>query len=358
MSRIGILVFGGLVLIGAVCRGEEAKRAPVPSLIGKTASNVVVRIDGKDIYAEDIGRAAKAELILRMNKLRKNSVGSREMAIFGSRCLHGTGMIIGAAVVSRYFRDNQLTISSNQLAAVTKSFERQFGVRSKKLKRWHNVNDLKFMLGKNAFRVDEMIGESARYEVVTNHIISKAGIDISDEMVTNRLERIAKYNANMVLTNALIFAQATNVWKRIVAKEITFEEAAKSFSEDENLPYGCGWGSFTTEQLRDEPQVLALLPSIKDGDITPPVESDGGLAILRKDPDDNEKTYTFSRVFFRLPMYFEKESAAEARALLRDQQEKAAIREALDRTAALIKIEYHSGTNTLKNVSIQDFNAL
>lgn len=374
MNRIALLVAAGLVIAG--CEKEPEKTpvvektpaastpapasssapTPTPASTSAPANDfIAVRIDGKNLTRRDIVRNGKVVLQLNLNKLRKTKVQKREIKAMERYCKAAVSKEIARTAVARYVSDRKLSIPTNTLKSVTRRFERQYGAYSRKLKRRHNINDLKYMLGKNAFRADEMIREMALYEVMTNDVVQSAGIVITDEMVKERQELIKRVNVRAAATNEYIFAKATNVWRKIVAKELTFEEAASKFSEDEYIQNGCEWGCFTRDQLDGEDGVLALLPTIKTGDITPPIESDGGLAILRKDEDDNNKTYSFSRVFFRLPYFYDEETPKQARAALREQKTTELIRAAMKENIDKLKIEYPNGTNLVWKLTSQDF---
>lgn len=374
MNRIALLVAAGLVIAGCEKEPEKApvvektpaastpapasSSAPTPTPASTSAPAndfIAVRIDGKNLTRRDIVRNGKVVLQLNLNKLRKTKVQKREIKAMERYCKAAVSKEIARTAVARYVSDRKLSIPTNTVKSVTRRFERQYGAYSRKLKRRHNINDLKYMLGKNAFRADEMIREMALYEVMTNDVVQSAGIVITDEMVKERQELIKRVNVRAAATNAYVFAKATNVWRKIVAKELTFEEAASKFSEDEYIQNGCEWGCFTRDQLDGEDGVLALLPTIKTGDITPPIESDGGLAILRKDEDDNNKTYSFSRVFFRLPYFYDEETPKQARAALREQKTTELIRAAMKENIDKLKIEYPNGTNLVWKLTSQDF---
>ena len=361
MRHIVLLVAMGLFFSGCdkqpATKSSTAERGPSQVSTNNQAvahDIVVVRIDGKDVTRSDVIRNAKVVLQLNMNKARKTKVRHREMQALERNCRSAVSREIAKAAVARYIFDRKLSVTTNVIKRVTRRFESQYGAMSKKLKRRHNLGDLKYMLGKNAFRADEMIMEMARFETMTSDVIRTANIVISDKMVTDRLEYIKRANARAAATNACVFAKATNIWKRIVSGELTFESAASKFSEDEYIREGCDWGCFSRDQLEGEDGVLALLPTIKPGDITPPIESDGGLAILRKDEDDSDKTYSFSRVFFRLPCFYEEETPDEARAVLRALESKELIQATIKDYIGKLRIEYPDGTNMVWKLTAQD----
>ena len=315
-------------------------------------SSVVVCIDGQPLTRRDVVRNGKVMLTLNMNKMRRTKIGKKDWEYLLRYCAEAAKREVGRAAVRRYLADHRLTPDSNVVARLTRAFARRYGVKSKKLKRWHTVDDLKYMLGTNAFRVDAEIRDRVDYATVTNAILAANPVVVTEPMVQKRLKEIADYNARAEATNAVVFARATNVWQKIVGKEITFEDAAKAYSEDAYLAYGCEWGLFTREQLSDEAEVLKLLPTLKVGDVTPPVESDGGLAILRMDASDDPDNVAFSRVFFRLPMFYTQETPAEARTALKEELSRERISETLKDVASKLKIEYPDGTNVFSSATL------
>ena len=315
-------------------------------------SSVVVCIDGQPLTRRDVVRNGKVMLTLNMNKMRRTKIGKKDWEYLSRYCAEAAKREVGRAAVRRYLADHRLTPDSNVVARLTRAFARRYGVKSKKLKRWHTVDDLKYMLGTNAFRVDAEIRDRVDYATVTNAILAANPVVVTEPMVQKRLKEIADYNARAEATNAVVFARATNVWQKIVGKEITFEDAAKAYSEDAYLAYGYEWGLFTREQLSDEAEVLKLLPTLKVGDVTPPVESDGGLAILRMDASDDPDNVAFSRVFFRLPMFYTQETPAEARTALKEDLSRELISETLKDVASKLKIEYPDGTNVFSSAAL------
>jgi len=371
MKRFALFLVAGLILAG--CEKESApESAPVAANSSPAAATnssptvaaspgpalandaVVVRIDGKDLTRGEILAQGKTVLLLNMNKARKTKIKKREIQALERYCKSAVWKEVAKAAVVRYVRDKGLEVPQDAISRATRKFESQYGARSRKLKRRHNLADLKYMLGKNAFRADYMIKDMALFEVMTNDVVKNAKIAITDEMIMERLAQIKEANKRAAATNEFVFAKATNVWSRIASGELEFEKAAVEFSEDEYIGEGCEWGTFTRDQLEGEDAVLALLPTLKTGDITPPVESDGGVAILRRDEDDSDKTYSFSRVFFRLPYFYDEETPEEARAALKDLKFHEAIQTAIKDSTAKLKVEYPEGTNLVWKITAKD----
>jgi len=364
MKSFVLFLVAGLFLAGCEKKPEPENASVTtnssPTVTASASSalsndTVVVRIDGKNLTRGEILARGKTVLLLNMNKARKTKIKKREIQALERYCKSAVWKEIAKAAVARYVTDKDLEVPQDAIRRATRRFELQYGARSRKLRRMHNVKDLKYMLGKNAFRADEMIMDMALFEVMTNEVAKTAEITITDKMVSDRLQQIKRSNERVAATNDLVFAKATNVWRRIVSGELEFERAASEFSEDEYIKDGCAWGTFSHDQLADEDAVLALLPTLKTGDITPPVASDGGVAILRKDEDDDGRTYSFSRVFFRLPYFYDEETPEEARAALKDLKFHEAIQKAIMDSAAKLKIEYPNGTNLVWKLTSQDF---
>lgn len=356
-AALFVLSLSGLGLARGEARNEaENGKAVVSNAVSAGVQDfVAVRIDGKDIRRSDVVRNGRVVLMLNMNKARKTKVKKREISAVERYCKSAVSHELAKAAVARYVSERNLSVSTGALQRATRKFERQYGAHSRKLKRRHNLGDLKYMLGKNAGRADEMILEMARYEVMTNDLISSSCIAVTDAMVAQRIQSVKNSNLRATATNEQVFAFATNVWRKITSGELTFEDAAGKYSQDEYINEGCEWGCFTREQLEDDAAVLALLPTLKTGDVTPPVESDGGLAILRKDEDDNPKTFSFSRVFFRLPYFYDEETPDEARRALLKEKETKLVQDTIKDYVGKLKVEYPSGTNLVWKLTAQDF---
>lgn len=335
----------------ALCAGALLASAQPPRFQIIPRTNAIVRIDGRDITKRDVERDAKMFMTLRMNKARRMKVSPTDRDFFRTYCKRADQVEISDACYAAYARAHGLTNSVEVIARITKQFEKRYGAYSKKLKRHHTLNDLKYMFGRNASRLDALINSAAMHQTVTNHILSTNPVVITDDMIKDRISEIANANKSREATNAWVYAHATNVWHEIANRKLTFEQAATNYSQDAYLSMGCEWGTFSRESLSDEKALLDLLPTLKRGDITPPIESDCGLAILRIDEIDENGSYTFSRVFFRLPVLFDLETAEQARSYLIKESEQKRIRSELDAVRAKMKIEYPSGTNLFEKGS-------
>lgn len=365
MMKRGALVVSLLVVAFAGCErqetpvrdGGEDQRTDIQSETNAVKHPIAVRIDGRDLTRKDIVRNGKVLLILNMNKMRVTAIKQKEWGYLNNYCKNAVRHEIQTAAVANYVKERKLTADTNLVATVVKAFERRYGIRSKKLKRWHRLDDFRYILGKNASRIDAEIKERVDYELMMRNLLQERKIEVSESDVEERLRQISAYNQRAAATNALVYAEATNVWQQAVAATNRFEELASKYSQDEYISQGCEWGMFTRDQLRDETALQAYLPKMKVGDLTPPIESDGGLAIVRLDPSDDSGNVTLSRIFFKLPMYCEDEKAEEAKAEILRQRQSRFIRETLDQEIGKLKIEYPDGTNVcVAPISPKEYN--
>ena len=334
---------------------ENTQQPAVTSAVSKIAqakaeprddSPVVAIINGRTITRKDVVRSAKVMLTLNMNKLRHTQVGKREKAFLSRYCTGAVKREVGREAVRVYLAEQKLKPTDVALKAAERQFTKTYGVRSKKLKRWHTIDDLKYMLGKNSFRLDREIEDLASFTTATNHLLTTHPVVVTDEDVQTEIKRVRDYNLTAGATNAFVFAEATNVWRDVQAKKISFEDAAAKFSQDMYISEGCEWGSFTADQLGSEETALkAHLQKMSAGEVTPPVESDGGLAIVRLDERDSEQIMTLSRIFFRLPMFFDVPSEEQARQDLKTRRELQVVNDTFEGLAKKFAIEYPNGKN-------------
>lgn len=334
----------GLVVILAFEAVSQTLQPPLFQTLPYDAALVV--IDGKAFTKRDALRDAKTFMALNKNKQRRKKMNGTDLGFVRRYCKDVVRQHILEAGIERYAQKNNLTPKQEQIDKSIYQITRQFGVWSKKFHRWHTLDDLKWILGPKAPRLDQEVRMRALYHLVTNHMVVSAKIDVTPQMVSNRLDLIERLNSRAQATNELVYAHASNVWRKVISKKMTFEQAATNYTEDVCFDdfNGCEWGSFGLDQIADDPQVLTLLPTLKEGSITPPVESDNGLAILRLDSKE-DKMYSFSRIFFRLPMFYDSETPAQAAINVRELEIKNCIQKAFADIRGELKIEYPNGTN-------------
>ena len=178
----------------------------------------------------------------------------------------------------------------------------------------------------------ESAAEAVRLWYEKNHPCS-----LSAEEIAKYRARQRSYNARAAATNELIYAQATNICKQIAAG-LSFEDAANQYSTDEYESDGGEWGDFKLADFKDEPVVKDVVASLKPGDVSAPVEGDGGLMIIKFNDYtrgvDGEERYSLSRIFFHLPEFYpeldDKAFAAELRAARQGRMFKEFVKKLVD----------------------------
>ena len=308
-------------------------------------TNAVIAIDGNEITKSNVVDDAAIFTSLMMNKKKRSKLNGSDQKYYREQCERSINDAIARQTVQKYASEHGVAVSTDALDRCRRKFVRKYTAKSKKLKREYNIDDLKYILGNRASRIDAEINSMALYQCVTNHILLNNPGDFSESAVREYISEVKSRNDLASATNAYQFVKSTNVWKQVLAKECTFEEAATNNSEDIYIDSGCEWGTFSLDQLADDPQVIALIPSMKIGAITPPVESDQGIAILRLDEIDENKKYTLSRIYFRLAYEFEIPTPEIAERQLRESYQDKKVKEILDGTRKTLNIQYPAGTN-------------
>lgn len=131
---------------------------------------------------------------------------------------------------------------------------------------------------------------------------------VTNEELAQFRSRQRSYNKMAAATNDFTFAQATNIWRDIQGGRLAFEDAVQRYSNAESDSETGEWGDFAWEYFKDEPVLRSAIEKLDPGQISPPVEGDNGLMIIRLDDKrtegNGETVYTLSRVFFHLPEFY------------------------------------------------------
>lgn len=175
--------------------------------------------------------------------------------------------------------------------------------------------------------MEERVHAEALQEAVRKWHERNKPISVSDEQIAGFRRRQRDYNARAAATNDFTFALATNVWREIEAG-LPFEEAVEKYSTDEEESAGGEWGDFALDYFGDTPDLQRMIVALEPGQMTPPVEGDNGLMIVRLDDIQNDANgapvYSLSRIFFHLPEFYpELDDEAFAKEIRRTGQEKA-----------------------------------
>lgn len=176
-------------------------------------------------------------------------------------------------------------------------------------------------------------------ELAVRALESEIDARVSEGELDDGMRRLAEYAQVVSATNALVYARATNVWTELKGGA-DFAATAARWSEDDDAS-SCEWGEFPLAALDDSPELRRMLPGMKPGDISPPVEGDNGLVIVRLrgvDRASDPVRYGLDRIFFRLPEDAPNPTREELAAELAAERRGAALKTVLAKIRASTKV--------------------
>ena len=303
----GLLPLLGLVLMGVVvgCSKTEEKNAPP---VAEQTGAVVVTVDGVVLTEREL--SARADLVGRLVQNRKpNTTVADLKKRRDAFCKVYPQAFVEDVVLSNYFAREKLELPEAMITNFQARAVKAYGIGKKK-----TYAALKTVAGELADRLEAEILLEVRRQYAEDIWVARHPTNLPPTYVEDVLKSIHDYNARMALTNAFVFAQATNVWNQLKGGA-SFAELVKTYSagDDDEKEEGGAWDSMDLTQLQEEPELKKWfkLGQAKVGEFSPPIECDAGLSIVRYDGTDNgeegdEPTeYKFSRIHFLLPMFME-----------------------------------------------------
>ena len=283
-----------LAVAGCSRQGEQGSRA---------ANAVVLTVNGQKLTKGEllsyvdmmVGVQDFAEQNQKMNDEQVAKLRETLAKTFPETWIHNV-------LMADYAKKEGLSVTEKQL----KRFQQKSlqGFPKMRGKRYEAV--LAEMGSRGAF-FDRLVRAEALDAVVKGHLFSLSPTNVTPAEIANAQTNIIRYNEMMAKTNALVFARANRVWQEL-KNGADFLQTAMKYSElEEEKADNCEWGTIDTQQFASETNVCAWAVKMKVGEFTPPIEGDNGLMILRLDAKDAEKgEYTFSRIYFQLPLFAEK----------------------------------------------------
>ena len=260
--------------------------------------SVVVTVNGVSLHLNEV--QARANMMAALHRHRVPDV--REGVLKAIRRQYESGYPkywIEDTVLSQYAAAEKWAVPEALVRDCTaKAFQ---GLKAKGDK---SIDDLLKVPGVRADYLTQQIKAEALRQVVTDRLFEQNPTNIPDSYVDEQLENIRDYNARMTLTNAVVYARATNVWNRLKAGE-DFVKLVQEATEVEDERNDDGeWGIFDLSAFDQEPGLKAALAALEPGDFTPPVEGDNGLMIARLNERDATGGLDISRIIFRLPLFY------------------------------------------------------
>jgi len=155
-------------------------------------------------------------------------------------------------------------------------------------------------------------------KVLRDSIRRQYSVEVAEQNVRSNVTAvsdadIAKYRADMLARNEKMiplrdksYQTATNLWLEIVAKT-NFDAKVQEYVEERDHIHGDPeWGSFTMDFFNDNPAFQETLRGMAVGDITPPINLDNGIMIVklagREEGDGTRATrYDLASLFIAIP---------------------------------------------------------
>ena len=188
-------------------------------------------------------------------------------------------------------------------------------IRSRAIKSVYRGKKVKYGAFRAKFgRLAPILDEHVKMMAVTfaakRHVCELNPTNISPEYASNIVQKIKVYNSSIAQTNAMIYARATNCWQKLTAGA-DFVDMVFEYSDLEQERKDKGeWGTLDLQQLEPDEALHSFVKTHAPGDISPPLEGDNGLMILRIDGRKDAEC-TLSRIYFQLPMFVQERTVEQ-----------------------------------------------
>lgn len=312
-------------------RVQESKAAP--------RQDKLVTVDGKTLRYQDVENDVDLRLTLlglKKRKMSKMRISQLRVKFFQQAIPH----YVQTQVYVKYARGNGIAVAVGRREQEERKIAKAYDQISFDALRAHLTPDQFALLEKDLS--NDLLVSAAK-----EAILKDAAISITDKDVKAMQDRLRHLNQVATATNALVYAHATNIWRKIEANHITFSEAVSDYSESDDASADGAWAMAKLSQMTDEPKLAELLRDLHAGDVTPPIEVDNGLCIIkvnsrkRDQPNDIEDTYELCRIYLRLPVMWEPVPVAELCEEMRKDAENKALQKKFKELLAQSKVEQH-----------------
>lgn len=296
MKAVARLVVCTIILTGC----SDRQGSELSEKVAARANEPIVTIAGKTLTGAMLDRRVAMMDALKRHKEPK--ISPKRAGQYREKLAKSyPKAYVANELIAELARREQVELTAERIAEYEKMAFKRLRARGDK-----TYADLKKAIGEYASELDDQVRGEALHGALMDVLATKYSKEIPDSYVDYTIKSIKDYNAKMALTNALIYAQATNVWNQLKAGADFAEMAIKySTIPDERESKG-EWGTVDVRQLQDEPGIAEWGRKLQVGEISPPFEGDNGLMIMRLDTrDDKMSEFGISRIFFELPQFYE-----------------------------------------------------
>ena len=320
--------FAGVVL--AVCAMVGCSRS-------SESGGVVASVNGHSLTAAELEARAVNIATLSCHRAGKKN-GKSQKQRFEKICgifRKGYPKIwVEDRVLQDFAAKNGLEVSPSLLKQFQNGALRNFGGKGEK------YADLVALEGMNVDFWEDQVRADALRHVVERHWVKLYPTNLPPTFADDMIAKMEARNRAMTVTNALVYAKATNVWEKLKAGA-DFVKMVKEFSEiKEEVEDDGEWAIVDDKFLADDPKLLRTLRAMKPGEFSPPVEGDNGLMIARLDRYESDDGLAVSRIFFHLPLFLTPAPKDEIVKVALTKYAKALFREKLSELVSAAKATY------------------
>lgn len=333
--RLRIISLASLVALALIGCSEDSRRDGASTekpLQEKPASNrVVITVNGRALHQNSLNE--RVEVMVQVATIANSNMKLSDVARL-RRKLRSTlpKMFVREVAFDEFAKANKIKVDEAAVDKARKSLMAALGDRKPR-----KYESLRRKVGPLATVLDGMVQTQATEGAVRQHILAKNPLQLPPNYVADQMARIKAYNAEMSLTNALVFAKATNVWEKLKAGA-DFKQMAKQFSDvPKEAEEGGEWGTLGLQQLEPDEDLVNWAQKLQPGEFSPPIDGDNGLMILKMDSKKGED-YALSRIYFRLPMFREEVSEEELLKLKRQQHERTVLQKELNAIVESVEV--------------------
>jgi len=299
---------------------------------------VFVKADGLTVTAKDAKDAA--EFLAAAQACAGKPVKERDRVKWINRMAMKVGpSLVTSALLDREFKKRDLKVSEAAEAAVLARYRQT--VRKPKA----TIDEVAKEFGESGNYFRRQFMRECRLEQYLMDCDSVVPTDEDVEIAEAQLKQvIAKNEAE----NTRAKARGDEAWKRLQAGE-DWETVAKSYSEDkllygEDCDYAHEWETINPKYFYLQ-EVANVLPGMKVGAFTKPIETDEGLMIVRVVGKESDEQYKCVRILIRLKVKMEMPERAALRKQLEQENREQAQLDLLADIRKNVKFEYPLGTN-------------
>lgn len=334
--RLGIVSAAALVALAMIgCSDgsrEEVASVEKPLQEKPVRNRAVITANGRVFYKTNLNE--RVELMVKIATIANPNMKLSDVDKL-RRKLRSTlpRMFVREVAFDEFVKANKVKVDESAIERARKSLMTAIGNRKPP-----KFESIRRKVGPLAGVLDGMVRAQATEGAVRQHILAKNPLQLPPNYVAEQMARIKAYNAEMSLTNAMVFARATNVWEKLKAGA-DFKQMARQFSEvPKEAQEGGEWGNLGLQQLEPDEDLVNWAQKLQPGEFSPPIDGDNGLMIMKIDSKKGDD-YAISRIYFRLPMFQQEVSEEELLKLKRQQHERAVLEKAIKAIVDAVEVE-------------------